>query len=482
MRGIAPPVFLKSSEDIDAVEALKLAQAREQFWAFRRVLRPGMAWGWWVETLALELQKFYADFCAGRRPRLALMAPPQHGKSWTATDFVAWVAGNNPDWKTIFASYSADLGVRTNLDLQRIILSPRYRQVFGLTRIGEPGWQCNTELIEYAGYAGSFRNTTVLGPINGMELHLGVIDDPVKGRAEAHSAVVRDRTWNWFADDFCSRFAANGALLIIMTRWHVDDLLGRFIERFKDVRVLRYPALAEKHERYRREGEPLFPQLKPLDFLLERRKMLSEASWESIYQQHPIVVGGGMFPIEKLSTLTFFDRGKIRRSVRYWDKAGTASEDAAYTAGVLMHMLHDGTFVIEHVVRGQWSALEREEQIKAWAKRDRASIKGSYEIGVEQEPGSGGKESAEATIRNLAGFKVYADRVTGSKEVRAEPFAAQVQGGNVLLCAGAWQADLLDEMESFPASRFKDQVDACSGAFNRLTQGPTYSLWTGAFD
>jgi hypothetical protein len=78
-----------------------------------------------------------------------------------------------------------------------------------------------------------------------MELHLGVIDEPVKGRAEANSRLVRDHTWNWFADDFLSRFAANSAMLIIMTRWHVDDLLGRYIERFKkNVRVLRYPAIA----------------------------------------------------------------------------------------------------------------------------------------------------------------------------------------------------------------------------------------------
>ena len=146
-------------------------------------------------------------------------------------------------------------------------------------------------------------------------------------------------------------------------------------------------------------------------------------------------------------------------------------------------MLKDNTYVIEHVVRGQWSALEREEKIKFWAEKDRASLRpGAYEIGVEQEPGSGGKESAESTIRNLRGFKVYADKVTGSKEVRAEPFAAQVQGGNVSIMAGSWQTDLLDEMESFPNGKYRDQVDACSGAFNRLISGPVYNLFGGAVD
>ena len=81
----------------------------------------------------------------------------------------------------------------------------------------------------------------------------------------------------------------------------------------------------------------------------------------------------------------------------------------------------------------------------------------------------------------LVGYKVAADKVTGSKEVRADPFAAQVQGGNVKLVAGGWQYDFLDEMESFPSGKYRDQVDAASGAFNRLILGPSYSLWGGAF-
>src|SRR5262245_55625326 len=107
------------------------AEARESFWAFRKNLRYGtMQWGWWVEVVAVELQRFYEDFVAGRRPKLALMAPPQHGKSWTAIDFIAWVSGKNPDLKTILASYSGELGVRANLDLQRIIQSERYKRIF----------------------------------------------------------------------------------------------------------------------------------------------------------------------------------------------------------------------------------------------------------------------------------------------------------------------------------------------------------------
>ena len=200
---------------------------------------------------------------------------------------------------------------------------------------------------------------------------------------------------------------------------------------------------------------------------------MTQSGWESIYQQNPIVVGGGMLPVEKLKVVSFFDRTKVTATVLYWDKAGTDREDAAFTAGVRMHSMSDGTFVISHVVRGQWGALDREEKIKAWTEVD-ASEFNSYEVHVEQEPGSGGKESAESTIRMLAGYAVYADRVTGNKEVRAEPFAAQVQGGNVGLVAGAWVTAFLDEAEVFPAGKWKDQVDAAAGAFSKLASSTAY--------
>jgi predicted phage terminase large subunit-like protein len=281
-------------------------------------------------------------------------------------------------------------------------------------------------------------------------------------------------TWSWFTDDYWSRFADDGALLIIMTRWHVDDLLGRFVKRFPDAKLLRYPAIAEHDEQYRRAGEALFPELKPLDFLQERRTTMTEASWQSIYQQHPIIVGGGIFPIDKLRVLPVFDRSKIRTSVRAWDKAATHGA-GDFTAGVLMHAMNDGIYVIEDVVRGQWSASDREQLIKATAAADEHRNKSWYEIVIEQEPGSAGRESFEATARNLAGYIVHADKVSGSKQIRAEPFAAQTQAANVFLVAGSWVEEYKSELEAFPNGRHDDQVDASAMAFARLTKGLEYN-------
>jgi phage terminase large subunit-like protein len=127
---------------------------------------------------------------------------------------------------------------------------------------------------------------------------------------------------------------------------------------------------------------------------------MSIGSWEAEYQQNPIVVGGGQLPIEKLKTVEHFERSRIVSSVRYVDKAGTVSDDAAYSAFVLMHLTQDKTYLIEHVMRGRWSALEREEKLKALCQADQ-QVCPDYRVWIEQEPGSGGKESVEATIRNL---------------------------------------------------------------------------------
>ena len=249
------------------------------FWAFRRYTRPGMKVSWWQYEVANEFQRFYHRLKRGERPKLALMAPPQHGKTEQVTDFIAWVAGKEPDLKTIFASYSDELGADVNKALQRIMTSERYVSIFGV-RLGESGsrWVRNSNTLEYPYHGGSFYNTTVGGQITGKGLDLGLVDDPVKGRAEATSKTVRDKLWQWFADDFLTRFSDSAGLLMIMTRWHLDDPVGRLIERFPDAKIFRYSAIAEEDERNRSKGEALFPEHKSLSFLLERKKAMTQAT------------------------------------------------------------------------------------------------------------------------------------------------------------------------------------------------------------
>jgi predicted phage terminase large subunit-like protein len=150
------------------------------------------------------------------------------------------------------------------------------------------------------------------------------------------------------------------------------------------------------------------------------------------------------------------------KRVRYWDKAATPG-GGDWTAGVKVAR-KGGEFWIEHVVRGQWAGPERERVIRQTAEADGRSVA----VWIEQEPGSGGKDSSLATIRNLAGFNVRAEPVTGDKLGRAKPMAAQAYAGNVRIVRGAWVQPFLDELTGFPVGAHDDQVDASSGAFNAL--------------
>nr|WP_314272421.1 hypothetical protein [uncultured Kingella sp.] len=177
---------LSNREKLELVKEWKLRQARNDFYAFRQLIHPQNAWGWWTAEVSAALQQYYQDLKDGLKPRLLIQAPPQHGKSALVTDFIAWLSGKDPDTRIIYASFSERLGVRANKTLQRLFDSTLYREICLDLQISDSNTLTpsakplrNSEIIEYAGRSGYFRNTTVGGSITGESLDLGVIYDPV---------------------------------------------------------------------------------------------------------------------------------------------------------------------------------------------------------------------------------------------------------------------------------------------------------------
>jgi predicted phage terminase large subunit-like protein len=458
-------------------QAIEREYYRRNLLALVQANIPNYEAGWIHHVIADELQSFFRDVIDKKSPRLMLMVPPRHGKTELASKhFPAWAFANHPDLSIIGASYASDLAARVNRDVQRIIDGATYRYAFPDIRLNSKTVRStfegthlrNSEIFEIVGFSGSYRGAGVGQGITGMGADILIIDDPIKDAEQARSVRSRESIWEWYTSTAYTRLSPGAGVLVIMTRWHEDDLCGRLLDAQEadgdQWRVLRFPAIAEGDEEYRKKGEALHPKRYSLERLEAIRKAVGEYVWASLYQQRPAPRGGGMFPVDKFGILDHHPAKKeISASIRYWDKAGTR-DGGAYTAGVLMHRSKDGTFVISDVQRGQWGALERERRIKQTAQVDGYGVA----VWVEQEPGSGGKESAENTIRQLAGFNVRADRVTGDKESRAEPYAAQVQGGNVYLVRAEWNRAFLGEHETFPAGQYKDQVDAAAGAFAKL--------------
>ena len=324
------------------------------------------------------------------------------------------------------------------------------------------------------------------GPITGKGFHLGIIDDPVKNAEDAASETVRARQWDWYRSTFYTRQEPGAAIVVIQTRWHEDDLSGRLLAHEtvepEYWHVVHLPALKEEPPAYpptvtlepdaRRDGEALAPARYPASKLAGIMRANGDYYWGALYQQRPRGRDGNMFKREWFPIVPTAPANA--RYVRYWDKAGTAG-GGAYTAGVLLAE-HGGVFTICDVIMGQWGADERERVIVQTAAADSAAY-GHVEIGHEQEPGSGGKESAEATTRRLAGYVVYADRPTGDKALRAEPVASQAAAGSVRMVAAPWNGRLLEVLTAFPLGAVRDPVDALSGAFARLARNdPSVSV------
>jgi len=192
------------------------------------------------------------------------------------------------------------------------------------------------------------------------------------------------------------------------------------------------------------------------------RAQLLEGDWDVLPQ-------GDCFKREWFGTALTARPAFLTHWVRYWDKAAT-EDGGDWSAGVLLGRGGNLFYVLD-VKRGQWSWAARNTVMQQTAAEDALACP-RYTIWVEQEPGSGGKESAQRSIAELAGYDVHAETVTGSKRVRANPFAAQCEVGNVKLIAGAWNSAYLDELCAFTGDDKRDvhddQVDASSGAFAKL--------------
>ncbi len=255
-----------------------------------------------------------------------------------------------------------------------------------------------------------------------------------------------------------------------MQRLHENDVTGYLLDKNKNIKHICLPAIESEKvsppglKKYYTNG--LLDSKRLSKEILEQKRIeMGDYAFAMQYLQEIVPKAGSFFDVSKLLTINNIDEKEFVRVVRYWDKAGT-HQAGCYTVGVKMAMLKNKKYVIMDVVRGQWEASEREKIIRQVAELDGQSVN----IYIEQEPGSGGKESAESTIRNLAGYRCYADRPSGDKISRADTLAVQLNAGNVSMLRADWNAEYKRELEYFPYSKYKDQVDATSGAFNMLVK------------
>lgn len=464
-----------NSRTLELVKELRLRESRESFFAYRKLTNPKLKTGWWQEEVCNQLQRFYDDLIANKRPQLVIQAPPQHGKSDLIVSFISWLAGKSPDLRTIYTSFSERLGVRANLKLQRLYDSAIYQDIFPNTKIsgiGAIGADAirNRELLEYRNCLGYFRNTTVGGSITGEGLDLGVIDDPIKGRKEANSKTVRDGVWDWFTDDFFTRFSENAGLLCILTRWHVDDPIGRLISQNPNIKVLSYPAIATNDEQHRKEGEALFPEHKSLEFLLERKKVMDTTSWLSLYQQSPIVLGGEIIKGEWFKRYSMLPKMEYRKI--YADTAQKKGKQNDYTVFECWGY-SDGNAYLMDLVRGKWESPELRKKANDFWHKHAAIKNGELRQFCIEDKASG--TGLIQDIKNVDKIPVVGIQRNTDKLTRVQDALPYIESGFVYLPDNSpFVSDFIAECEAFTADDghdHDDQIDPMCDAIDDMLAG-----------
>ena len=424
--------------------------------------------GRWRRAPHLDLVEEAVLDCIERSGRLIVSISVRHGKSEYVSKWLPpWYLGTHPDKRVVLAGHEADFARGWGRAGRDILIEHGHRFGVGVNPRSEAAnrWDLTSP------HEGGMFTLGVGGSVIGKGADLLIVDDPVKSYEDAMSPLKRRRVKEWWTGTMESRIEPDGAVIILMARWHEDDLAGFLLREAPDEwSEIRLPAIADDPDDPlgREIGEPLWPERYDLAEL-ERRRVatslaLGDSVWLAQFQQRPTTPKGGMFPEEKWAFAEAIHLAwEPIRWVRGWDLAATEG-DGDWTVGVLMGKRADGRFVISDVVRGQWSAAEVREQIDEARRTDPPGTA----IEFPQDPGQAGKDQGEQLVAMVVGADAHARPQTGSKEIRATGYAAQQQAGNITLMEGDWNGRFVAEHRGFPKGTHDDQVDAAATGFNFL--------------
>jgi len=432
------------------------------------VVSPGdsLARNWHLEAITYALTRVLS----GETRRLIITVPPRSLKSICASvAFPAFVLGQDPTRRIICVSYSEGLARKHANDGRALMRSPLYARAFPNTRIDAGK---DTEL-EVATTKRGFRlATSVGGTLTGRGGNLLIIDDPLKPQ-EAQSETARDNLRQWYTNTLLSRLdnKAEDAIVVVMQRLHVDDLVGHLLEH-GGFDHLDLPAMAEvdeaiplgpgRHHR-RSVGDVLHPEREPLPVLDEIKRAMGSLEFSAQYQQRPIPLGGNLI---KWAWFKTHENAPILvpsdRIIVSWDTAMTARELSDYSACVVLLVRHGTAFVLDVVrERLEYPALRRKvvDVHRRWYGLVR-----NYTLLVEN------KGSGMSLVQDLRNDGIHAVAVDpeGDKVMRMNAETARIEGGAVSLPRRApWLEEFKRELLAFPNGRYDDQVDALSQGLKR---------------
>lgn len=396
--------------------------------------------------------------------RLMIFAPPRHGKSKLATElFPTWCIGRDASQQFMIASHSAELAYTFSRNVRNMIALQDYQELFPAAQLSADN--ATVQRWTLSGYTRpAMLAVGVGGNPTGQGARVAIIDDPVGGASDADSATQRETLYQWYVSTIRPRLEPQGAVILMMQRWHEDDLAGRLLrdaQRDGEAwHVVTMPAINE-------QGNVLWPERWPLKEL-EAIRSVSARSFEAKYQQRPRPAEGALFKRQWLRTVDNVPQGL--RWVRYWDLAYSVKQSADNSATISGSMGSDGTIYLRRGWAGREETPDLRRRIKTTMlneRRDRHGIEkamhgGSVVQDLRREP-------------ELLSIALEAVDVDRDKIARATPVADRAENGKLAfvresLADDAWITDWVDELCAFPYGAHDDRVDAVSGIFMMLSK------------
>lgn len=426
--------------------------------------------GTWIPSKHLQfIAAKVAKAIAKGNGRIIISAPPRHGKSQLTSIYTpGWLLERYPHYKTILAGYGAELATGFSRQVRDMIMDPNNEHLLK-TRIRKDASRVEAFLTPEGGgmYA-----VGLGGAITGRGANVLLIDDYIKEIKEALSPAYRDYIWNWFVTTAYTRLEPGGTCIIIATRWHSDDLIGRILATQRDQwEYIELPAIAEENDQIGRAvGEPLFPERYPVERLEELRGTLGSIFFAALFQQKPVDETGKISDRAWLKPYPYaqIPEHELRdwKFARIWDLAATP-DDGDYTVGTkLAHNKKLNKTIIMNVIRDQMSPAQIESKVRLTAVADTTDV----DVYIEQEPGSSGIHLVDHYARNvLPEFHVEGIPAVVKKLIRAQPMLAAAEAGDIWYMEGSWNEPFLREFDTFPTGEFDDQVDTAAAGFQRLS-------------
>lgn len=463
-----------------AKRELDIRSARNSLVDFIKITKPDYLFGWFNRELCAVLEQFLQDVIDKKSPRLIIKAPPRHGKSEAVSiRFPAWALGRYPWLQIINSSYADTLATGFNRQVQAIIDSSEYNEIFPEVLInGEQAKALNmSENVKYLKRTADYfevwpdkgyMNSAGIGTgITGKGCHVLIVDDSVKDREEADSETIREKVFGWYTSTARTRVADGGGVIVMQTTWHIDDLGGRLLRYSAEGRgekfvEFKYPAIATEDETYRNEGEPLFPERFSLKSLEQIKLAVGAKDWASLYQQSPIPDGGGMF---KENWIQYYDElpDHFDKIVMSFDMTFKDTKTSDYVCGQVW-IQEKGSFYLVDQIRGRYDFVTTLRKFVEFTRKHDYCVRKLIED----------KANGTAVINTLK------SRMSGiipivpheSKEARASAVTTLWEAHNVFLPNPdkyQWVGrEFVPELLVFPGGKHDDQVDCMTQALNDL--------------